>query len=231
MLLAACDTLPTPPATGSTTLDAVPEATTASDILARTGRTSTDAGSFRFAFTVTRPTQPEVLGTGAWVAPDRYRVTARVRMCPPSLPGMPAPTKCFALPVYEAIGIGDDIYSHPGDGRWELDAEDDQFGLDLLKDDASPADMIVTMLWRGITTPGWMVDPYEWVVNGVSTLRLTSPTSDDDSEPHYEVFVEPRTYRLVKATITTVGNEAAVWTWTFSGYGAGIAIDPPVVRP
>ncbi|MBM3940672.1 MAG: hypothetical protein FJ318_07265 [SAR202 cluster bacterium] len=226
LAIAACnaDPTPTPTAGGATapTPTATPRPATLSEVLDTARLALADMDSLSFDLVVARPSRTDIEVAGAWAAPDRYRLTASIRICPPPVPGASAPAQCDPITVYKAVAIGSTLYATPGDDYWEVASTDEFSGIKLMADTGSPSSRILDAVDAADASAAMT----EATLDGENVYHVTT----QDGTAAYDLYVSRTTRLPMRAIVTVPGAGGSTWTWTFAGYDSPITIEAPTVQ-
>lgn len=186
---------------------------------ARTAAAELDA--YRFSLSVMQGNVAQMEVTAAWVAPGFYEASVSLPVCPPAVPGAPAPTDCLLLSAYQEIKSQEVTYMRSPnrtDGQWEIGGDLSRYGLGFLNEGVSPAQhLLSTIDLAGDTVVS------ETMVGGVQAYQIVARPGPGKTT---WIRIKRDSNELLSVALVDGG---ATWEWAFTSHDEPLAVDSPAL--
>jgi hypothetical protein len=179
-----------------------------------------DLDAYRFSLTITQARVTQIDVTGIWVAPGFYDASVSLPVCPPAVPGAPAPTDCLLLPTYQEVALEGVAYSRAAarsDGGWTRESVLAPYDRGFAKEGISPAQQLIS----DVELRGDVVVSEATVV-GVLAYQIVSHSAQGETT---RVRIARQTNQLLSVTLVASGSTEE---WAFSSHDEPLAVVRPV---
>ncbi len=198
-----------------------PRPPSADKALADAGAAVAELDAYRFTLEVAQGNVAQVEVTGVWVAPGFYEASVALPVCPPSVPGAPAPTDCLLLPAYQEIKSQEATYMRSptlADGQWEIGSNLARYNLGFLNEGVSPAQHLLST----IDVSGDIVVS-ETMVGGVQAYQIVARPGPGKTT---WIRMNRASSELLSVAVVDGG---ATQEWTFTSHDEALAVEPPAL--
>jgi hypothetical protein len=176
--------------------------------------------AYRFSLSTKQTDVAQMEVTGIWTAPGFYDAVVSLPLCPPDVPGAPAPTSCLLLPIYREISLEGGAYSraeaHSG-GGWTPGSLLSFYDYGFVKEGVSPAQQLLSRvnLHEDVFVS-------EIAVGTALAYQVISRSAQGETT---SIRIDRQSNQLLSVAIT--GNRLQE-EWTFSSHDEPLAVARPV---
>jgi hypothetical protein len=222
------DATPTPmtvvptvtPTIGPPTPTPTPMPPAAEEAVASARAVASELKAYRFSLSTTQADVVHMEVTGIWAVPGFYDAVVSVPVCPPAVPGAPAPRDCLLLPAYQEVMLDGVAYSRaptPSNGEWVRESLLFSSNRGFVKKGVSPA----LQLLSGVDLHQDVVVS-EMTVGDVPAYQIVSRSAKGEIT---RIRIDRQSSQLLSVQIVANGlNEE----WTFSSHDEALAVLRPI---
>jgi hypothetical protein len=177
--------------------------------------------AYRFTLEVTRGNVAQMEVAGVWVAPGFYDASVLLPVCPPAVPGAPAPTDCLLLTTYQEIKSQGTAYSRSStltDGQWEIGSDLARYDLGFLNEGISPAQHLLSTV-----DVGGDIVVSETMVGAVQAYQIVARPGPGKTT---WLRVKRDSNELLSVAVVDGGTTQE---WTFTSHDEALAVEPPAL--